>query len=137
MSWDKIWLLEGCPYFIEWFIEDLREDLGNPNVIKFDSNTNSAEFKSAVEAFPFYDVPDLIIVNNPDAEILNSCISCLNSMRCSSIIFVVDYNTFDGRQSFVSKAIKNKRLKTFDFYEQGEDLSRFMNTWSKRINFSK
>jgi hypothetical protein len=136
MSWDKIWLLEGCPYFIDWFIDDQLDDLGNPNILKLDHTSSASEFISAITAFPFYDVPDLVIINNPDAEILNACLENINNIRSSGIIFTCEYNTFDGRQSFISKANKNKRLKTFDYYEQGEDLSKFFSVWKQRIKFS-
>jgi hypothetical protein len=136
MSWNKVWLLEGCPYFIDWFVEDLVDDLGAPNIIRLDSNTSANDFVSALTAFPFYDVPDLLVVNNPDAEILNACLTNIDQIRCSGVIFICDYNTFDGRQSFISKAVKNKRLKTFDFFEQGDDLSEFFKTWKQRAKFS-
>ena len=136
MSWDKIWLLEGCPYFINWFIEDLVDDLGNPNVVRFDSNTSASEFSSALTAFPFYDVPDFIVVRNPDAELLSACLSNIDTMRCSQIVFVSEYNTFDGRQSMVSKAVKNKRFKSFDYFEQNDDLTKFFKIWKDRIKFS-
>ena len=136
MSWNKIWLLEGCPYFINWFVEDLIDDLGNPNVIRFDNNTSANEFSSALTAFPFFDVPDFIVVRNPDVELLNACLANLDTMRCSQVVFISEYNTFDGRQSLVSKAVKNKRFKSFDYFEQGDDLSKFFKVWKERINFS-
>jgi DNA polymerase III delta subunit len=136
MSWSKIWLAEGCPYYIDWFIEDLVDDLGNPSILKFDSNSSTGEITSALTAFPFFDVPDLVVIKNPNTEILNACLNSIDSLRCSGLVLTCEYNTFDGRQSFVSKASKNKKLKTFEFTEQGDDLSSFFKVWKNRINFS-
>lgn len=137
MSWDKIYLLEGCPYYIDWFADDLIQELGNPNTIRLDNNVSASEFTSALTAFSFYDVPDLILVKNPDAELFNTALDQINNLKCSALVFIVEDNTFDGRQSFVSKANKNRRVKTFEHLEQGSNLKSFFGQWEKRIEFSK
>jgi hypothetical protein len=137
MSWNKVWLAEGCPYYIDWFIDDLVDDLGSPNILRFDSSSSAGEITSALTAFPFFDVPDLVIIKNPNAEALGACLKSIDTLRCSGLVLTCEYNTFDGRQSFVSKASKNKRLKTYDFTEQGDDLSAFFKVWSHQIGKSK
>jgi len=137
MSWDKVWLLEGCPYYGQWFIDDLKSDLNNPNVCKFDSNSSADEIKSALTIFPFFESQDLVIINNPDVEVLNACLSVIDKMSVAALVITCFNNTFDARQSFVSKANKNKRLKSFSYFEQGDDLSNYMQTWKNEISFSK
>lgn len=137
MSWDKIWLLEGCAFYIDWFINDIKDELNYPNVLKFDNSSDVRSIISSITAFPFFDVADIIIVSNPTSEIFNECINHLNQIRCSKLIFTCQYNTFDGRQSFVSKANKNKRLKYFDYLEPGDNISSYLQTWNSRIKLTK
>ena len=66
--WDKIWVLEGEPLYIQHMIECVQEDLNGPEIAKYSTVSSADTIKSALMAFPFFETPDLIVVSEP-----NSC----------------------------------------------------------------
>lgn len=130
MSWNKIHCLEGEPFFIKYHIQNLIEENGNPNVSKFDSNSSADDLKSALTSFPFFDVPDIIVVENPNAELLNCCLDNINNINSTLLILICENNAFDGRQSFITKATKNNRLESFDYIQIDDSIKSIVKDWS-------
>lgn len=134
MSWDKVYLLEGEPYFIDLYIDALKEENDFPNVQSFDSSAHLNDLKNSLTAFNFFDSPDIILIKEPNAEILNLCSELINNLTCSNLILTCQFNTFDGRQSFVSKAKKNNKLIYLNHIKSGESIYKILNEWCKSNN---
>lgn len=135
MSWNKVWVLEGEPFYFKYIIEEIKEELSNPEIIKFDTNSSADDVKSALTAFPFFDVPDLIIIDEPKAEVLNMCLDLVESnFHASGLIITCAYNNFDGRQSFISKASKKKKINYVAHTMQGDSLKQFIQDWAEHFN---
>lgn len=129
-SWNKIHVLEGDPSYIHHMIKLIQEDLGNPEIVKYSNTTSAESIKSALMSFPFFEIPDLIVIAEPSADILKVCLECAESnFSASGLIVTCEHNTFDSRLSFISKASKNKRVS---YYQpiQGSEIKKYIQDWA-------
>jgi len=134
MSWDKVYLLEGEPYYIDLYIDSIKEENNFPNVQIFDNSAHLIDLKNALTAFNFFEEPDIIIIKEPNADILNVCNDFINKFTCSSLILTCQYNSFDGRQSFVSKAKKNNKLIYLNHIKSGDSVANIIKEWCEDKN---
>ena len=128
--WNKIWVLEGEPLYIQYMIKCIQEDLNNPEIAKYSTVSSADTIKSALMAFPFFETPDLIVISEPNADILKMCLQLAESdFSASGLIVTCEHNTFDSRLSFISKAAKNKRVS---YYEplQGNQINKYIKDWA-------
>jgi DNA polymerase III delta subunit len=128
--WNKIWVLEGEPLYIQYMIKCIQEDLNNPEIAKYSTVSSADTIKSALMAFPFFETPDLIVISEPNADILKMCLQLAESdFSASGLIVTCEHNTFDSRLSFISKAAKNKRVS---YYEplQGSQINKYIKDWA-------
>lgn len=129
-AWNKVYVLEGEPFYIQYNIKFIQEDLGNPEIIKYSNNASADNVKSALMAYPFFNIPDLIVLAEPNAELLKVCLELVESnFSASGLIITCENNTFDSRLSFISKANKNKRISYFNPI-QGSDIRKYIKDWS-------
>lgn len=128
--WDKIWVLEGEPLYIQHMIECVQEDLNGPEIAKYSTVSSADTIKSALMAFPFFETPDLIVVSEPNADILKMCLQLAESnFSASGLIITCEHNNFDSRLSFISKASKNKRISYFEPL-QGTQINKYIKDWA-------
>jgi DNA polymerase III delta subunit len=128
--WNKIWVLEGDPLYIQHMIKCIQEDLNNPEVAKYSTISSADTIKSALMAFPFFEIPDLIVISEPNADILKMCLPLVeNNFSASGLIITCEHNTFDSRLSFISKASKNKRVSYFEPL-QGTQINKYIKDWA-------
>jgi len=128
--WNKVWVLEGEPLYIQYMIKCIQEDLNNPEIAKYSTVSSADTIKSALMAFPFFETPDLIVISEPNADILKMCLQLAESdFSASGLIVTCEHNTFDSRLSFISKAAKNKRVS---YYEplQGSQINKYIKDWA-------
>lgn len=128
--WNKVWVLEGEPLYIQYMIKCIQEDLNNPEIAKYSTVSSADTIKSALMAFPFFETPDLIVISEPNADILKMCLQLAESdFSASGLIVTCEHNTFDSRLSFISKASKNKRVS---YYEplQGSQINKYIKDWA-------
>lgn len=134
MSWNNVYLLEGEPYFIDLYIDSLKEENNYPNVQIFDNSAHLVDLKNALTAFNFFDESDIIIIKEPNADILNICNDFINKLTCSALVLTCQYNSFDGRQSFVSKAKKNNKLIYLNHIKAGDTIKTLIKEWCEDNN---
>ncbi len=128
--WNKVWVLEGEPLYIQYMIKCIQEELNNPEIVKYSSVSSADTIKSALMAFPFFETPDLIIISEPNAEILKMCLQLAESnFSASGLIVTCEHNNFDSRLSFITKASKNKRISYYDPI-QGSEINKFVKDWA-------
>jgi len=128
--WNKVWVLEGEPLYIQYMVKCIQEDLNNPEIAKYSTVSSADTIKSALMAFPFFETPDLIVISEPNADILKMCLQLAESdFSASGLIVTCEHNTFDSRLSFISKASKNKRVS---YYEplQGSQINKYIKDWA-------
>ena len=133
-SWNKVHVLEGDPSYIFHMIKLIQEELGNPEIIKYSNSSSADTIKSALVAFPFFDNPNLIVISEPNADILKMCLELAEStFHASGLILTCENNNFDARLSFISKANKNKRVSYFQPL-QGDEIIKYIKDWSIESN---
>lgn len=128
--WNKVWALEGDPFFIDCMIKDIQSELGNPDISRYSNTSNIEDIKLKLTAFSFFDVSDLVIISEPNADILKMCLELTeNNFSASGLIVTCEHNTFDSRLSFISKASKNKRLDSFSSLQE-DDIKIHIKEWA-------
>ena len=128
-AWNKVHVFEGDPAYIHHSIQFVKEDLNDPEIIRYSGNSSADEIKSALTAFPFFEVPNLIVISEPNADILKMCLALAESdFAASGLIVTCEHNNFDSRLSFISKAAKNKRITYFEPL-QGNDIIKYVKDW--------
>lgn len=129
-SWNKVWALEGDPFFIDCIIKDIQNELGNPDISRYTSNSSVEDIKLKLTAFSFFDLPDLVVISEPNADILKMCLELAESnFSASGLIVTCEHNTFDSRVSFISKATKNKRTSYYNCL-QGDEIVNHIKEWA-------
>jgi hypothetical protein len=103
-------------------LDELLEQLGNPNIKRYQKDDKPEHVKSSFSSFSFNDIPDAIIISNPKADVLKCCQDAVENgpFNVSALIIYHPGDYMDGRLSFVSTANKNKRTYHYDFIESSD-----------------
>lgn len=114
-------------------LSELLETLGKPGVKRYQKGDKVENLKSSFSSFSFNEVPDAIIVTNPNAEMLKVCQKAVDCgpFKVSALIVYNPGDSLDGRLSFVSAANKNKRVYHYDFLESTNKSSilKYVKDW--------
>lgn len=118
-AWANVYIISGEPQLCKMALSELLVTLGNPGVKRYQKGDKVENLQSSFSSFSFNEVPDAIIVTNPNAEMLKVCHKAVDSgpFKVSALIVYNPGDSLDGRLSFVSTANKNKRIYHYDFFE--------------------
>lgn len=132
-AWANVYIISGEPQLCKMALSELLETLGNPGVKRYQKGDKVDNLQSSFSSFSFNEVPDAIIVTNPNAEMLKVCQKAVDSgpFKVSALIVYNPGDSLDGRLSFVSAANKNKRIYHYDFLESTNKSSilKYVKDW--------
>jgi len=131
--WAKVYVISGEPQLCKMAFTEVLEKIGAPGVKRYYKGDKPEHLKSSFSSFSFGEQADVVVVHNPNADLLKVCLSAIEEgpFKASGLVIMNPGDSLDGRLSFVSAANKNKRVYHYDFIESSNKpaLTKYVKDW--------